>query len=109
MKPIPHGTESGYRRGCKCDPCKASHNARIRMNQQQRKQNKHLRLSFTEIENLFTEGTADERIAEVIGVNRQSVRRYRAEGMSLTVADRVATKLGFHPLSIWENEYWTAQ
>ena len=109
MKPIPHGTESGYRRGCKCDPCKASHNERIRLNQQQRKQTKHLRLSFSEIQNLFGDEASDQHIAEVIGINRQSVRRYRAEGMSLTVADRVATKLGFHPLSIWQHKYWTAQ
>ena len=109
MKPIPHGTESGYKRGCRCQPCRQAHTNRVNMNNKQRRSTREQRLSFTEIEKLFSQTATAQEIAEAIGISRACVRRYKAEGMSLIVADRVATKLGFHPLCIWEEQYWTAQ
>lgn len=36
-----------------------------------------------------------------LGVNRQSIRKYRARGLGPWTADRCATRLGFHPVEVW--------
>ena len=40
-------------------------------------------------------------IADVCGVNRMTVYRWRNQGLSTFQADRAAVAVGFHPLNVW--------
>lgn len=50
-------------------------------------------------------GVTVEDIATRLGVTARSVHRYRAEGLSLDAADRLATANGLHPCHLWP-EWW---
>ena len=39
--------------------------------------------------------------AEAVGLSRKSCYRYFAAGVPLYVADRLAIKVGVHPLEVW--------
>lgn len=49
---------------------------------------------------------SDERKAELLGVSRQTVRRWRRKGLSEWQADRCAVRLGTHPALIWGQDRW---
>lgn len=40
-------------------------------------------------------------IAKQTGINRQSVYRWRSDGIPIHTADRIAIRMGVHPLVIW--------
>ena len=44
-----------------------------------------------------------EQLALRLGVTGDAVRQWSVRGLSSKQADFVATKLGFHPLNIWES------
>lgn len=51
--------------------------------------------------------TTDDRLAVLLGANRQSVTRWRAgERIALDTADRCAVRLGLHPSEVWGNDWW---
>ena len=80
---------------------------------------KFTRLSFGELEEFLQGGDIDMRahdstgiadnrvmpgyIARACGVTRNTVQRWRHEGLSLHQAYRAACALGVHPLMIWSN------
>lgn len=45
-------------------------------------------------------------LAEEVGVSQRQVHRWRAQGLSWMVADRVAVALGTHPAIVWGNAFW---
>ena len=51
----------------------------------------------------FTAGTADQDVADLLGVARSSVVQWRTQNKTFGEykADRYAIKLGFHPAQIW--------
>lgn len=55
---------------------------------------------FAENEDLTT---AD--ISEVCGFSRKSYYRLQENGLTATWAERIAHKLGMHPLEIWGSAY----
>lgn len=59
-----------------------------------------MRLPFAPLEALVAV-ESDEVLAEVLGVTRRTVWRYRAEGVSEIAADRLAVAAGFHPFEVW--------
>lgn len=45
--------------------------------------------------------TAIHELATRSGISRKSFQRYERNGMDAFQADRVAIRLGFHPVEIW--------
>lgn len=48
---------------------------------------------------------SDRDLADVLGVNRRSVARWRRGGMPEPTADRAAVELGLHPSLVWP-DWW---
>lgn len=48
---------------------------------------------------------SDTETATELGVSRHRVLRWRHTGLTETAADRVATRLGYHPTHIWPDLY----
>ena len=48
------------------------------------------------------------RIAELAGVSRRTVARWRTRGLELYTADRCAVALGLHPSHVWGRLWWVA-
>ena len=46
-------------------------------------------------------------IADVIGVDRHVVLRYRGDGVTVYEADEIGIGLGIHPSCVWP-DWWTA-
>lgn len=44
-------------------------------------------------------------VARRLGVDVNTVHRYRKHGVSHNIADRIAIQLGLHPAEIWPNYY----
>ena len=47
-------------------------------------------------------GSNSELLAEVLGVSRRTVQRWRKEGIPEHYADKLACRIGTHPSLIWE-------
>lgn len=47
------------------------------------------------------------KIAEVLGVSRARVRRWRESGITLDTAEEIGATLGVHPAAIWMREWST--
>lgn len=45
--------------------------------------------------------------AEVWGTDRRNIYRWRKTGLTMSTADKVATYVGCHPVSIWGEEWFT--
>ena len=50
-------------------------------------------------------GSATPRIAELAGVSRRTVNRWRHAGIPLELADRLACAIGLHPSNVWPEWY----
>ncbi len=44
-------------------------------------------------------------LADVFGVDDRTVRRWRAQGLSIEQADRLAIAAGLHPAIVWGPEW----
>ena len=68
----------------------------------QPKQNKYPAINLL---NTFTPGTNDQEMANMLGISRSCVIRWRTFGKTLYEYqdDNYAIKLGFHPAEIWDN------
>lgn len=51
-------------------------------------------------------GGVHPRIAELAGVSRRTVVRWRHIGIPLELADRAACALGLHPANVWGDQWW---
>ena len=53
----------------------------------------------------FTAGTNDQEMADMLGISRSCVVRWRTGFQTIREyeADRYAIRLGFHPAEIWTN------
>ena len=49
-----------------------------------------------------------EHVAEVCGVGRRSIIRWKEFGIPLRFAEQIADELGIHPTRIWGSEYHIA-
>jgi hypothetical protein len=60
--------------------------------------------------NAAADATAGDivRVADICGVPRHTVHRWRADGLSLRHADHAACALGLHPLEVWPDHYLPA-
>lgn len=47
-------------------------------------------------------------LAVVCGVDERTIAKWRTDGLTLRSADKVAVRLGYHPLIIWGDRYWLA-
>lgn len=48
----------------------------------------------------------DSDLAVAIGVERTAVQRWLKQGIRFYVADKLVTRLGYHPSYFWPEEYW---
>ena len=44
----------------------------------------------------------DAEISHRVGLSRDTVKKYRSEGVPIFTADEIAISLGVHPCRIWE-------
>ena len=51
------------------------------------------------------------KIAQMLGANYYSVQNWRKNGMTAVTADRIAVKLGKHPIELWPDfwDEWTEE
>jgi len=57
----------------------------------------------------FPSEMTDETIAEVLGISRHTVRKWKyGNGTSLSTfeADRYAIRAGVHPSAVWGQSWW---
>lgn len=71
---------------------------------------KRHRLPFAPLERLVIlardgERLTDDRLAELFGMNRRNLYRWREAGIPRVMADRLAPRVGFHPLEVWGEEW----
>ncbi len=59
-----------------------------------------VRLSFAPVDRLL-EGQSDTIAGELLAVTRRTIIRYRKEGLTPPLADKIATRLGHHPARLW--------
>ena len=48
----------------------------------------------------------DDRKADLLGIDKRTLRRWRRDGLDEYQADRVAVALGTHPSLIWGQDRW---
>lgn len=48
----------------------------------------------------------DSDFALAIGVTRDTLRHYMERGIRFYAADRLVTRLGYHPSHFWPDDYW---
>lgn len=48
----------------------------------------------------------DRNLADALGVSRRVLYRWREDGVPIDTADTVATRLGYHPVHIWGDEWF---
>lgn len=58
-------------------------------------------------ESFGTNRPSERELADILGVERQTLRRWKETGVPLLKADRLACKLGMHPAEIWGEDWWT--
>lgn len=44
-------------------------------------------------------------LARALGVHRANATRWRRDGITMNTADRIAVRLGWHPVEIWPEWY----
>ena len=52
------------------------------------------------------QGWADRDIATYLACTRRHIGRLRAHGLTPVVADRYATRIGYHPCEVWGDAWW---
>ncbi len=50
---------------------------------------------------------SDAEISRHVNVSRESIKKYRADGVPVFTADEIAVGLGVHPCRIWRR-WWAA-
>jgi hypothetical protein len=50
---------------------------------------------------------SDAEISRHVNVSRESIKKYRTDGVPLFVADEIAVGLGVHPCRVWRR-WWAA-
>ena len=58
-------------------------------------------LTFAPIDQRLATLTNDTHRAARLGVTPRTLNRYRHDGLSAPTADRLATRLGYHPHQLW--------
>lgn len=96
------GTRGRYVEGCRCEPCTRANNS-----YQRSRRSKRVNLPSEPLLSMY-EGVPDEEVANRLGISRATLLRWKTRGISLTAGDRVAVRLGVHPLFIWGGDYWKA-
>lgn len=103
MSIIDHTPSRGrYVEGCRCDGCTHA-NAEYHRARHKPK----VLLPAEPLLAMFPD-MSDDEIGEAVGVNRHTVSRWRENGLSLTVGDRIAIAMGKHPILVWGASYWSA-
>ena len=68
---------------------------------------KEVVLPFEPIERFCkTENCSDEDFAQMLGITRKTIRRYRLCGLSFFTADKISCRLGHHPTYFWGDDYF---
>lgn len=70
---------------------------------------KERNLSFAPIERYCSgesENRTDEDFAQMLGITRKTVRKYRLCGLSFFTADKISCRLGHHPTYFWGDDYF---
>lgn len=62
-------------------------------------------LPFEPLEALLATGCG-VLTAQLLGVNRRQVYRWRETGVSWAQADELAIRAGLHPSSVWGRSWW---
>lgn len=96
-----HGTLDTYDDGCRCRRCRTlepKEPARTPVPAEP---------LFQLIRDLYGTELVDDRIAELCGVARETIGRWRKSGrIRHRDIDRIAIKLGRHPAEIWGTTWW---
>lgn len=115
-------TNGRYAAGCRCDGCTTAHREYHRQYRQWKKYGKpintetkktvaagpslnRVKVSIAPLLQ-FIEHESDGNTAARLGVLRTSVVRWKRDGVSINVADRLACRVGVHPYIIWGNDYF---
>lgn len=68
---------------------------------------KQVVLPFDPIDRFFSRFEYnDSDLAMVIGVERSRIGKWRKAGIRFYVADKLVTRMGYHPSYFWPEEYW---
>lgn len=58
------------------------------------------------IDRLRDPDSSDSDFAVALGVSRDVVRKWTNKGIRFYAADRLVTRLGYHPSYFWPDDYW---
>lgn len=99
------GTYYAYRRGCRCEQCQVAR--REYRAKYQTIRSKGALLSTEEICQFVGE-MENEIVAELLKINKTTVRKWRAKPTKINrfTADEYALRLGVHPSQIWGNQWY---
>ena len=65
------------------------------------------RFSFLELTQAA--GTTNvSQLAEIVGVTRRTIHRWKQNGIPAHQADRAAINAGQHPGNVWPDQWWNA-
>lgn len=93
-----HGTDNGYRRGCRLDCCRKAHSNALR---RQRRRKPRISLPASPLEPYW------EQFPELPQPLKQAAYTAMRRGqVSLWTADRIAVSFGLHPALIWGDAWW---
>jgi len=108
-----HGTRTGYiHHGCRCSSCTAANSKYDRERYEAQHPGALPKRCEVMPGNLSAEPL--ERIAlsrrlahasEDLGVSRTTWKQWRRVGLSPLAADRIAVRLGHHPIELWSDWY----
>ena len=113
----PHGSNSRYSRGCRCDPCRIAHRTyrRARTSGESRPERiTHPPVPVAPLVDVCArlQGVPADQLdrraaAAILGITPETLHRWIRQGhLPEPSADYVATRLGWHPATLWGLDWY---